>query len=215
MYELLVRPTPGRAMLRLPTGAGKTRVAVEATVRALREGRLRGPVLWIAQSSELCEQAIETWRFVWARVGSTADLRISRMWQGYRPTPIEDGPHVVVGIDDTLVKHLGTDQYAWLRAASAVIVDEAHFAIPKTYTRILDHLGIDQYRVSRPMVGLTATAFRGTNEEETRRLVNRFGGARLDLGVFDEDEDNPIRTFSDWASSHRSNNANSAEERSR
>ncbi|KNE82134.1 MULTISPECIES: DEAD/DEAH box helicase [Streptomyces] len=191
MYELLVRPAPGRAMLRLPTGAGKTRVAVEATVRAVRAGRLRGPVLWIAQSSELCEQAIETWRFVWARVGSTADLRISRMWQGYRPTPVEDGPHVVVGIDDTLVKHLGTEQYAWLRAASAVIVDEAHFAIPKTYTRILDHLGIDQYRVSRPMVGLTATAFRGTNEEETRRLVNRFGGARLDLGVFDEDEDNP------------------------
>ena len=30
-----------------------------------------------------------------------------------------------------------------------------------------------------PLLGLTATPFRGTNEEETRRLIARFGGRRL------------------------------------
>lgn len=190
MYRLLVQETPQRAMLSLPTGAGKTRVAAEATIRALREGHLVGPVLWIAQSEELCEQAIATWEFLWPHLGSATKLHISRMRQGHHPEPFNDGHHLVVAIDDTLVQRLADERYAWLRYAAAVIIDEAHFAVPKTYTKILDVLGIDQYRVSRPLIGLTATAYRGRNDEETRRLVKRFGERRLDFGAFDGDDDN-------------------------
>ncbi|MET7494315.1 helicase-related protein [Streptomyces sp900116325] len=190
MYRLLVQDAPQRAMLSLPTGAGKTRVAAEATIRALREGHLVGPVLWIAQSEELCEQAIATWEFLWPHLGSASKLHISRMRQGHHPEPFNDGHHLVVAVDDTLVQRLADERYAWLRYAAAVIIDEAHFAIPKTYTKILDLLGIDQYRVSRPLIGLTATAYRGRNDEETRRLVKRFGERRLDFGAFDGDDEN-------------------------
>ncbi|MFG2968455.1 DEAD/DEAH box helicase [Streptomyces sp. NPDC048288] len=190
MYRLLVQDTPQRAMLSLPTGAGKTRVAAEATIRAMRDGHLVGPVLWIAQSEELCEQAIATWEFLWPHLGSASKLHISRMRQGHHPEPFSDGHHLVVAIDDTLVQRLADERYAWLRYAAAVIIDEAHFAIPKTYTKILDLLGIDQYRVSRPLIGLTATAYRGRNDEETRRLVKRFGERRLDFGAFDGDDEN-------------------------
>ncbi len=190
MYRLLAQEEPQRAMLSLPTGAGKTRVAAEATIRALREGHLVGPVLWIAQSEELCEQAIATWEFLWPHLGSASKLHISRMRQGHYPEPFNDGHHLVVATDDTLVQRLADDRYAWLRYAAAVIIDEAHFAIPKTYTKILDLLGIDQYRVSRPLIGLTATAYRGRNDEETRRLVKRFGEIRLDYGAFDGDDEN-------------------------
>ncbi|MCX4429589.1 sacsin N-terminal ATP-binding-like domain-containing protein [Streptomyces mirabilis] len=190
MYRLLVQDTPQRAMLSLPTGAGKTRVAAEATIRAMRNGHLVGPVLWIAQSEELCEQAIATWEFLWPHFGSASKLHISRMRQGHHPEPFNDGHHLVVAVDDTLVQRLAEERYAWLRYAAAVIIDEAHFAIPKTYTRILDLLGIDQYRVSRPLIGLTATAYRGRNDEETRRLVKRFGERRLDFGAFDGDDEN-------------------------
>ncbi|MGW3246173.1 sacsin N-terminal ATP-binding-like domain-containing protein [Streptomyces sp. NPDC001070] len=190
MYRLLVQETPQRAMLSLPTGAGKTRVAAEATIRAMREGHLVGPVLWIAQSEELCEQAIATWEFLWPHLGSASKLHISRMRQGHYPEPFNDGHHLVVATDDTLVQRLADERYAWLRYAAAVIIDEAHFAIPKTYTKILDLLGIDQYKVSRPLIGLTATAYRGRNDEETRRLVKRFGERRLDFGAFDGDDEN-------------------------
>ncbi|MFJ6565923.1 DEAD/DEAH box helicase [Streptomyces sp. NPDC091292] len=185
MYQHLVQGEEKRAMLQIPTGAGKTRIAVEALVQAIADGVVTGPVLWVAQSSELCEQAIETWKFVWSTVGPEKSLRISRMWAGMAAEPGPGGPQVVVAIDDTLARHLGTDQYAWLREAYAVVVDEAHFAVPKTYTRILDHLGIDQHRTARHLVGLTATAFRGGSTEETRRLASRFGHKRLDRGVFE------------------------------
>ena len=42
-----------RGMVSLPTGAGKTRVAVQALVEEVRDGSLTGPVVWIAQSDEL------------------------------------------------------------------------------------------------------------------------------------------------------------------
>jgi len=191
MYQHLVQKDEKRAMLQIPTGAGKTRIAVEATVQAIADGVVKGPVLWIAQSAELCEQAIETWKFVWSQTGPDQSLRISRMWGGMAAEPAPGGPQVVVAIDDTLSRHIGTEQYAWLREASVVIVDEAHFAVPKTYTRILDALGIDQYRTSRHLVGLTATAFRGSSKEETQRLAARFGHKRLDHGVFEGDDPYP------------------------
>ncbi|MGW7487070.1 DEAD/DEAH box helicase [Streptomyces sp. NPDC054786] len=191
MYQHLVQSDEKRSMLQIPTGAGKTRIAVEATVQAIADGVLKGPILWIAQSTELCEQAIETWKFVWSQAGPEQNLRISRMWGGVAAEPATAGPQVVVAIDDTLSRHLDTEPYAWLREAALVIVDEAHFAIPKTYTKILDALGIDQHRTSRHLVGLTATAFRGSSEDETRRLAARFGRKRLDRDVFDGDDPYP------------------------
>src|SRR5262249_16312307 len=42
-----------RAILSLPTGAGKTRVAVDALIEAMQHDGLAAPILWIAQSDEL------------------------------------------------------------------------------------------------------------------------------------------------------------------
>ncbi|WP_406359361.1 helicase-related protein [Streptomyces sp. NBC_00715] len=189
MYEHLAQGEEKRAMLQIPTGSGKTRIAAEAGVRAWREGLLQGPILWISQSQELAEQAVETWAYVWQTAGGDKPLRITRLWGGIPDAvPVTDGPHVVVAIDDTAVKRLPKEDYAWLRECSLVIVDEAHFAVPKTYTQILQALGIDQYRTSRHLVGLTATAFRGDSDDETRTLASRFGHKRLDFGVFDNDD---------------------------
>ncbi|MGW5582897.1 DEAD/DEAH box helicase [Streptomyces sp. NPDC003857] len=189
MYEHLAQDEEKRAMLQIPTGSGKTRIAAEAGVRALRNDLLHGPILWISQSQELAEQAIETWAYVWQTEGTDQPLRITRLWGGIPDAvPVADGPQVVVAIDDTAVNRLPKEDYAWLRECALVIVDEAHFAVPKTYTRILDALGIDQYRTSRHLIGLTATAFRGDSDDETRTLASRFGHKRLDFGVFDNDD---------------------------
>ena len=56
-------------MVTLPTGAGKTRVAVEAVVSWRPPRRLTGPIVWIAQSEELCEQAVQAWAYVWRAIG--------------------------------------------------------------------------------------------------------------------------------------------------
>ncbi|MEU5096158.1 DEAD/DEAH box helicase [Streptomyces sp. NPDC020996] len=194
---MLDRLAPQRGMLSLPTGAGKTRVTAEAVIRWVkRVGDLKGPLLWIAQTEELCEQAVQSWKFVWSKVGAEYPLTISRLWSSNEVGNVIDNPHLVVAIDAKLERCLDTDQYAWLRQAALVIVDEAHTAISKRYTEILSQLGLTQYETGRHLLGLTATPFRNTNEEETRRLVNRFGNRRLDQGVFPSGD--PYRDLQDW-----------------
>lgn len=194
---MLDRLAPQRGMLSLPTGAGKTRVTAEAVIRWVkRVGDLKGPLLWIAQTEELCEQAVQSWKFVWSKVGAERPLTISRLWSTNEVGNVADHPHLVVATDAKLEKCLSADQYAWLRKATLVIVDEAHTAISKRYTDVLGQLGLTQYETTRHLLGLTATPFRNTNEDETRRLATRFGNKRLDQGVFPSGD--PYRDLQDW-----------------
>ncbi|WP_416072145.1 DEAD/DEAH box helicase [Streptomyces sp. ME18-1-4] len=187
VFTMLDRMIPQRGMLSLPTGAGKTRVTAEAVIRWVKQvGRLDGPILWIAQTEELCEQAVQSWKFVWEKVGAETPLAINRLWSTNEAGPVTDRPQLVVATDAKLQQPncLAADAYAWLREAALVIVDEAHTAITPRYTEILAHLGLTASRTDRHLLGLTATPFRNTNQDETRRLINRFGGRRLDDGVF-------------------------------
>ncbi|MER5962422.1 DEAD/DEAH box helicase [Streptomyces sp. NPDC002057] len=194
---LLDRLAPQRAMLSLPTGAGKTRVTAEAVIRWVKQvGDLKGPLVWIAQTEELCEQAAQSWKFVWSKVGAERPLAISRLWSTNEVGDVVDHPHLVIATDAKLERCLDTEAYAWLRQASLVIVDEAHTAVSKRYTAILGYLGLTQYETKRHLLGLTATPFRNTNEEETDRLVKRFGNKRLDEGVFPSGD--PYRDLQEW-----------------
>lgn len=191
IFAMLDRLQPQRAMLSLPTGAGKTRVASEAVIRWIKQvGELSGPILWIGQTEELCEQAVQSWRFVWERAGGAGPLAISRLWNTREAGPADDRPHLVVATDAKLDEAacLADPSYAWLRQAALVIVDEAHTATAPRYTRILAQLGLTARQTARHLIGLTATPFRGRSEEETRRLVERFGARRLDDGVFTGDD---------------------------
>lgn len=188
MFDLLTRYKAARAMLCLPTGAGKTRVAAEAVIRVIKEQGLQGrPVLWIAQTEELCEQAVQSWKFVWSKVGPPERLTISRLWSTNEAAAVTETHHLVVATDAKLEKCLGTAEYAWLRDPALVLVDEAHTSITPRYTELLSLLGITHRSSARPLIGLTATPFRGFNLEETRRLVERYGGRRLDEGIFEGD----------------------------
>jgi superfamily II DNA or RNA helicase len=185
--------TSRRGLLSLPTGAGKTRIAVQAFVEALSAGRLRSPVLWIAQSEELCEQAVQTWSEVWRALGSMQELRIGRLWGGANEVQeAPDAAQVVVATVDKLRFRVDSPEYEWLGEASCVVIDEAHGATTPEYTTVLTWLGIRQTgRTSTTraaLIGLTATPFRGTSREQTERLIGRFGGRRLDrvFGIEDD-----------------------------
>jgi superfamily II DNA or RNA helicase len=171
-----------RGLLSLPTGAGKTRVTIEALVDAISAHELAGPILWVAQTEELCEQAIETWSEIWRAFGPTRRLTVSRLYGRYEAEEVEIGEQVVVATVQKLDAGVfDKREYDWLSGATCVVVDEAHSSVGQQYTRLLDWQGMGRGRDRAPLIGLTATPFRGTNIEETRRLVARYGGRRLDL----------------------------------
>lgn len=184
---LTLREANGRhrkAMVELPTGAGKTRVATETVLRLFIEGRLRGPVLWIAQSQELCEQAVQTWSTVWRGLGDERPLTIGRLWESNTVHEPDTEFSVIVATDAKLDVILDSPEYEWLRDPAAVIVDEGHRAGgSERYTRILNWLGVAGRSWERPLVGLSATPFKGTSEIATAALASRFGNRKL--GAFE------------------------------
>jgi len=171
-----------KAMVELPTGAGKTRVATETVLRLFISGALRGPMLWIAQSAELCEQAVQTVITVWRGLGDERPLTIGRLWENNSVHEPDTEFSVIVATDAKLDVILDSSEYAWLSSASAVIVDEAHRAgSSPRYTRILRWLGVDGRSWKRPLVGLSATPFKGSvgDGTQTKELAARFGHRKI------------------------------------
>lgn len=171
-----------RAVVSLPTGGGKTRVAAEAVVRLVLQGNGRRTALWIAQTDELCEQAVQCFRQLWVNVGEPGeDLRIVRLWGGQRnPSPPEgDEPTVVIASIQTLNSRSGRPELAWVAQSGIIIIDECHHAITSSYTDLLRWLdvqvGSERAREREaPVLGLSATPWRGYNEDESERLAARF-----------------------------------------
>ena len=185
--------SPRRGMISLPTGAGKTRVTVQAIVQAIRDDLYAGGVLWVADRDELCEQAVEAWRQVWSSKGAAAvPLRISRMWDQQPPPMATSELHVVVATIQTLHAKLSKDHpaYRFISDFGLVVFDEAHRSVAPSYTSVMADIGFTRRRrQDEPfLLGLTATPYRGHDVRETGRLVNRYGSNRLDSGAFSSED---------------------------
>jgi superfamily II DNA or RNA helicase len=174
-----------RTVVCLPTGGGKTRATVQAAVELiLVPAKGRRSVLWIAQTDELCEQAVQAFRQVWANVGArSTDLRVVRLWGGHRnPARSEEGqPVAVIASIQTLTSRVGQEDLAWLSEPGLVVIDECHHAITKSYTGVLRWLDAETPRggvmpeKEPPVIGLSATPFRSSQDpEESQRLAKRF-----------------------------------------
>jgi superfamily II DNA or RNA helicase len=189
-------PGQNRGILTLPTGAGKTRTAVEALIQWRQSVTARRGILWVAQSEELCEQAVQAFREVWIdqghRPGAVRDtLSINRLWGPRRIVPASPGVivasiqklHAIVrGEDDPGEADERKKELALMaKEIGAVVMDEAHRMLAPSYTEVLRFLDIDVARGSSsavPMIGLTATPYRSV-DEETRKLTVRFHGRLL------------------------------------
>jgi len=185
--------TRRRAVLSLPTGAGKTRVAAQTAVtRTLGAESKNRLVVWIAQTDELCEQAVQCFRELWANLGDrSTSLRIIRFWGGQaNPQPSErDEPTVVVASIQTLISRMNVPGIEWVSQPGLVIIDECHHALTPAYTNLFRWLnGGTSAQTEPPVLGLSATPFRGRSDDETVQLARRFDGRLIpkdQSGLFD------------------------------
>jgi superfamily II DNA or RNA helicase len=169
-----------RCVVTLPTGGGKTRVAVEAFIDWMQPRFATGKYLiWIAQSEELCEQAIACIEQMWSSREFVSPLRIYRYFGGRGiPTDELSGGAVVASIQqlhNRIKKHEEVIELI-LKYTGAMIIDEAHRAVSAMYDTLVDRAeavcGPDLF----PICGLTATPGRAglNSSEETLKLVDRF-----------------------------------------
>ena len=174
--------SPGRrAVAHLPTGAGKTRVAVHAACDLLNGTDTdRSFVIWLASSEELCEQAADELSLGWSCLGQR-DANIHRYW-GNRSIDLRNlsSGFLVAGLskirsaaftDHTLLAHLAS-------YASAVIFDEAHQAVAATYSFVTEQL----CSTRPPLLGLTATPGRTANlTDADHQLARMFNHTKVSI----------------------------------
>ena len=179
-----------RAIVHLPTGAGKTRIAAHAACHLLNEKDTDNSlVIWLASTEELCEQAAEELSRAWTYLG-LRDAEIHRHW-GNRLLDLRclSSGFLVTGLaklrfaafqDNTLLAHLAY-------RASGVIFDEAHQAVAQTYSFITEQL----CSVRPSLLGLTATPGRTANPTDTdHQLAKMFNYKKVSINP--RGYDNPV-----------------------
>lgn len=170
-----------RVVAHLPTGAGKTRVAVHAACRMLNnEDTDRSIVIWLASTEELCEQAADELSRGWGYLG-IREVNIHRYW-GSWSLDLRDlsSGFLVAGLakirsiayeDYTLLAHLANQ-------ASGVIFDEAHQAVAETYSFITEQL----CSTRPPLLGLTATPGRTAHlTDSDYQLADMFSHKKVSI----------------------------------
>ncbi len=197
LLETIHRPS-ARVLLELPTGAGKTRIAVDtmreflSNVYKAADQHTDACVIWCAHQEELCEQAAKTIQDAWMNAEEACPLALVRLFRA----SAESDPNVNRGDDDedeyvgvpTIVVTTPARAMRLLREGDGnlgqrlqrklrlLVIDEAHRAAAPTYRAILD--SINQ---AVPVIGLTATPYGKVyiGDDSTKELLKLFGETRF------------------------------------
>lgn len=162
--SLIIRNSPS-ALLQLPTGAGKTKTAVEFLVDYLRilDTSLsnRRKVVWVSHSSELCQQSKNAFINCWQYRGD----RVLNIIEFFGKSKIED---LLIKDEesDSIVFASFQKMYSQLHKSivnfdkffedtSFIVIDEAHISIAPTYLTVLEKL--KSFSANSKLLGLTAT----------------------------------------------------------
>ncbi len=174
---------PGRVLVHMPTGAGKTRSAMSIIAQFLKRQNKNAVVVWLAHSEELCEQASSEFEKCWLSLGDR-ELNIGRFYSGYEfdLSSFKEGV-IVAGLAKIYSRSLSQQsQFLKLKkSVKFVVMDEAHQAIAPTYRHLLDMLAPAG---GASLLGLSATPGRSwLDMNQDKELADFFDGQKISLEV--------------------------------
>lgn len=176
---------PRKVILHMPTGSGKTRTAMHLVATHLRQQEPT-VVCWLAQNTELLDQAADEFEKAWSYLGNRK-TNLVRFWGHKKPDLLKTRDGVIVAGLGKMSALDNRDPATLLRLADRVsltIIDEAHQAIAPTYAAILTTL--HSKRPHNALLGLTATPGRSWSDiGEDRKLSDYFEGRKVTLEIED------------------------------
>jgi len=169
-----------KLLIQMPTGSGKTRTAMEIISIYLNENSGKS-ILWLANSEELHEQAIESFKDVWSHVGNF-DVDVVRAYGSYDLIIPTKSSFIVGGFQKFYSLFSKTPELAEKLSEQIVliIIDEAHQVIAPTYMQVIELLMKPNYHTH--LIGLTATPGRGNvHNPETGLLIDFFERNKIEI----------------------------------
>lgn len=181
-----------RAVIHLPTGAGKTRTAMHIVCRHLMTNK-NALVLWLANSDILCDQASDEFAKAWTYLGNREILQgLFYKDNDFSLDSINKG--FVVGGLQKLHSYYGrldiNSNSSFEKKLTLVVFDEAHRALAKTYKELVDRFL--EFSPQAKLVGLTATPGRVYKDDKPEldpgnlALAEMFGNNKITMDVHPE-----------------------------
>jgi DNA repair protein RadD len=168
LHELMFEEGESRVLLHLPTGAGKTRVAMNFVVNGLRINKYK-KILWVASMNELVDQAYEAAVGSWKALGNeklfiTTDVQRLAQWDaGIAVSTLQ------------MLRSMNMRNFENFKNIickyDLLIFDEAHQITAPTYdqlVRIIEQLSSCQ------IIGLSATPGLTYNNPQTDQRLSEF-----------------------------------------
>jgi DNA repair protein RadD len=165
-----------KMMAQMPTGAGKTVTALEILVDYLRQPDFDKLIIWIVDSNELADQALESFRALWTLRGDRP-INAYRYFHDFSSNYKLCPPGIVFASFSKAWAALGgsdierRENFLHLsKRAELVVVDEAHTSMAQTYEAVISKLtSHDAF-----LIGLSATP--GRNDPyQTVELAEMYG----------------------------------------
>lgn len=169
-----------KILIQMPTGSGKTRTTMEIISTYMNQHPKKSTI-WVANSEELCEQAIECFKEVWEHIGNF-EVDVIRVI-GRNNLIIPERSSFIVGGFQKLNSLFSRNQRLADELSPClglIIIDEAHQIIAPTYMKVIERLCKNNFDYH--LIGLTATPGRGdVYNQETLQLIEFFSGNRITI----------------------------------
>ncbi|HJO77431.1 MAG TPA: DEAD/DEAH box helicase [Pelagibacteraceae bacterium] len=168
-FEKLSAPL-SRFMIQMPTGSGKTRVAMEIISEFINLQSKRTHIVWLTHSAELLEQAYECFLEIWSHLGKK-DLEVIRLWGASKLPQSIVSNSLIFGGFQKLYSIFSDNKNAFnhfKNEVSLVVIDEAHRILAPTYNTVTKGIiGPNSH-----IIGLSATP--GSSNKILQRSLARF-----------------------------------------
>lgn len=173
-----------RMLVHMPTGTGKTKTTMHIITHYINFSlEKNGIVIWVAHTTELLQQAYDTFESVWHHLGD-GKINAYKLWGNKRIEETDQPLNGIVfcGLAKLMsIADSNPELYERLkRDCRLVVFDEAHKAAAKKTQSIIEDLmrmpaGYD----NRALIGLTATPGRTTEDSYDNNLLTNMFGNKL------------------------------------
>lgn len=173
-----------RMLVHMPTGTGKTKTTMHIITNYINFSLAKkGLIVWVAHTTELLQQAYDTFLDVWGHLGD-GEILAYKLW-GNKIIENTDEPLngiVFCGLSKLMsIASNNSQLYERLKRDCRLLVfDEAHKAAAKQTQKVIEGLMLMPAGYeNRALVGLTATPGRTTEDSYDNNLLTNMFGNKL------------------------------------
>lgn len=176
-----------RFLIHMPTGTGKTKTAVHIISHHYNYNlKKKGLILWVAHTTELLQQAYDTFTSVWKNIGN-GEINVYKCWGDYEPDNMEEemSGFMVCGIQklQALMKRKENVFQQLICNTRLLVYDEAHKAAATETRNVIEQFMIRKCGMEDcTLMGLSATPGRTTGLSfDNNLLVSMFGNKIISI----------------------------------